>query len=171
MKEILSKVVASTVVCAAFYGVAFAESPRSTIGLEARVGQGISVGGGAGQAAWRLSPTTVSAIAEIAIREQPWTTAYGGIVWEGGRRASVGGTLGIRVLPFGAGLRLGGGALVILAPNTALGMTASVGRCWGEDVKFCSDIEGAVFPWGTDVPEDRVAGQIQIVMGVAFEAD
>ena len=142
----------------------------SVVGVEARVGHGVSVGGGVGGSVWGASPVTVSVLAEMAVRQQPRTAVFGGLVWEGVQRASVGGTGGVRLRPFANGLRLSAAAIALLAPNTAYGVTTGVGYCWGRGIKICGDLEGAMFPWGSDIPKDRVAGQIQMVLGVFFDA-
>ena len=62
------------------------------------------------------------------------------------------------------------GGLAIMTPVTAVGPTVSVGRCWrSEAPQLCVDAEGVLFVAGGDLPERRIAAQIQIVVGVRFD--
>lgn len=56
-------------------------------------------------------------------------------------------------------------------PFTAYGVTAGVGRCLGVSggMGVCTDLEATVFAFGSDVPQGRVATQVQAVLGVAFD--
>ncbi len=138
---------------------------------EVRAGAGLAVGGGAGQSQWRQSPVTVGALADFAILTEPWTTLYGGAIVEGGDRVTAGITGGVRLWPgHGAGGRLAAGGVAILVPFQLLGGQTALGYCMGGSMRVCGDIEATVFFAGNDLPDDRVAGQLQLVLGVGFSA-
>lgn len=138
---------------------------------EARIGQGVAVGGGSGESTWRLSPLSVSALASLAIESQPRVSVYGGLLFEGNKRAAIGATLGFRLHPQAGANRVAVAATVIGLPFTAYGVTAGLGRCHGVSggMGVCTDLEATVFALGSDIPEERIATQVQAVLGVAFD--
>ncbi len=144
---------------------------RPLVLAEGRVGAGVALGGGAGGQVWRAAPVTVGALAEVAVRSQPWTSLYGVALVETGHRVGVGCGGGIRVRPGSGELRLAVGARTLFAPYTLLGVSAGIGSCRNVlGVQVCGDIEGNAFFFGSDLPEDRVATQLQLVLGLAFDA-
>lgn len=147
------------------------ESPPLTQ-LEARVGYGLAFGGGAGQSVTRASPVTMTALVDHAILEEPWTSLFGGVVVEGGGRGAAGVMLGARVRPDRGWIRIAGGAVAMLVPATLYGPVASIGGCRNvaSSLAICVDLESALFVGGTDLPDQRVAGQTQLVVGAAFDA-
>lgn len=140
--------------------------------LEARVGYGLAFGGGSGGSSQRLSPITLTALVDHAVVAEPWTSIYGGVVAEGYGRGSAGVQVGARVRPAGGRLRLAGGAQGLLVPATLFGPLSSVGMCLPVTGSFnlCADIEAVLFVTGSDLPDERVAGQAQLVLGLAFDA-
>lgn len=140
--------------------------------LEARVGYGLAFGGGSGGLTQRQSPLTLSALVDHAVVAEPWTSIYGGIVAEGYGRGSAGLQVGMRVRPAAGRLRLAGGAQALLVPATLFGPLSSVGTCLPVTGSFnlCGDVEAVLFVAGTDLPDERVAGQVQLVLGLAFDA-
>lgn len=140
--------------------------------IEARVGYGLAFGGGSGGSSQRLSPITLTALVNHAIVAEPWTSVFGGIVAEGYGRGSAGLQVGARVRPARGRLRLAGGAQGLLVPATLFGPLSSVGACLPVvgSLNMCADIEAVLFVVGTDLPDERVAGQVQLVLGLAFDA-
>lgn len=144
----------------------------SLLGVEARVGQGLAMGGGPGNSTMRLSPLWMGVLVDYAINEQPWTTAWGAIYVEGDDRGGVGLSAGLRVYPGRGDVRAGLGVTGVIAPYTIVGPMASLGRCWsvGETFALCGDVEAAAFVFGNDLPDGRIASQIQGLLGVRFDA-
>jgi len=140
--------------------------------LEARVGYGIAFGGGAGGSVQRYSPLTITALVDHAIIVEPWTSFFGGVVVEGHGRGNAGVILGARVRPGRGRVRIAGGGIGMLVPATLFGPLASVGLCLPMlgALNVCGDGELALFVSGNDLPEDRIAGQAQFVLGVSFDA-
>ncbi len=140
--------------------------------LEARVGYGLAFGGGSGGSSQRLSPLTLTALVDHAVVADPWTSVFGGIVAEGYGRGSAGVQVGARVRPARGRLRIAGGAQALLVPATLFGPLASVGGCLPVTGPFnlCADIEAVLFAAGSDLPDERIAGQAQLVVGLAFDA-
>jgi hypothetical protein len=147
------------------------QDPPLTV-LEARVGYGIAFGGGSGSSSQRLSPITLTALIDHAVVVEPWTSLFAGVVAEGYGRGSAGVLAGARVRPGRGRMRLAGGAQALLVPSSLFGPLASVGGCLHVTGSFhlCADIEATLFVAGTDLPDDRVAGQGQLVLGMAFDA-
>jgi hypothetical protein len=148
------------------------ESDPPLTTLEARVGYGVAFGGGAGTSIERLSPLTFTALVDHAVVVDPWTSIFGGVVAEGYGRGAAGVLAGARVRPGRGRLRIAGGAEVILVPSTLAGPLASVGVCLpvAGVLSLCIDAEATLFVAGTDLPDERIAGQAQLVLGVAFDA-
>ncbi len=145
---------------------------RAPLGMaEARIGQGLALGGGSGESTWRLSPLSISALASYAVNTEPWISVYGGLVFEGRSRAAIGGTLGFRINPQAGRNRVAVAAVVMGLPFSAYGASVGLGRCIGVDggMGFCTDLEATVFALGSDIPQERIATQVQAVLGVAFD--
>ncbi|HKE19411.1 MAG TPA: hypothetical protein VKB80_31255 [Kofleriaceae bacterium] len=140
--------------------------------LEGRVGYGLAFGGGSGASSQRASGVTMTALVDQAVIEAPWTSIFGGIVAEGYGHGAAGVLVGARVRPSRGRLRIAGGAVGLLVPRTLFGPLASVGGCLPIDGAFgiCLDLEAQLFVTGTDLPDERVAGQAQAVLGIAFDA-
>lgn len=157
------------VLAAAIPTAAAADPP--ILSVEPRVGRGISLGGGAGEGHVRISPMTVGVLVEYALRADPWIAAYGGPYAEVLDRGAIGVSGGVRLHPGDGWARFGLGGVGVLAPYTLAGVTASVGarvRLLGS-IPVSFDVEGAAFFVGSDLPEGRVAGQIQLVVGFPLE--
>ena len=145
---------------------------QAPLGLaEARVGQGFALGGGSGESTVRLSPLSISALASYAINAEPWVSVFGGLVFEGRNRAAIGGQLGLRLNPGAGRNRVSVSAVAMGLPFSAFGATVGLGRCIGVEggMGFCTDLEATVFGLGSDIPEGRIATQVQAVLGVAFD--
>ncbi len=145
---------------------------QAPLGLaEARIGQGLALGGGSGESTWRLSPLSVSALATYATNTDPWVSVYGGLVFEGRNRAAIGGLLGLRLNPGAGRNRVSVAGVAMGLPFSAYGATVGLGRCIGVEggMGFCTDLEATVFGLGSDIPEGRIATQVQAVLGVAFD--
>lgn len=140
--------------------------------VEARVGYGLAFGGGPGQSVTRTSPVTMTALVDHAVVEEPWTSLYGGVVVEGGGRGAAGAMIGMRIRPGRGWLRIAGAAVAMVVPATLYGPVASIGGCYavGGPIAVCLDLESALFIGGSDLPDQRVAGQTQLVLGAAFDA-
>ena len=117
-------------------------------------------------------PVTLWALAEYAFQSEPWTSLYGALIVEGRDRAALGMAGGVRVRPTEGQLRLGAGGVVIAAPLSIFGASASLGSCYdlSSSSHLCLDLEGTMFFAGSDLPDERVATQLQLVIGVAFDA-
>ncbi len=151
------------------------EKPQASplVGVELRAGGGISVGGGAGAAAFRYSPVDVGALVEVAVMEMPRVAAWASIYYEGLGRSAFGLAGGARLYPMKHGpLRLSAGLTGTVAPYTIGGIEVGGGACLTAAVKFrlCADLLGTVFFLGNDLPTDRVVGQLQLVLAVGFNA-
>jgi hypothetical protein len=70
------------VVLAVSSGPARADPEPPLFAVEADLGQGLAMGGGAGNAAYKLSPLTVGVLAERAVQAEPWATLVGGFFVE-----------------------------------------------------------------------------------------
>lgn len=142
------------------------------IALEGRVGYGMAFGGGAGVSVERWSPVTLSGLVETAVWSDPWASIFAGVAVEGHGRGAAGAIGGLRVRPTRTQLRLSGGLAAMFFPETAAGPMASGGTCWslGAALNLCGDVEATMYVIGSDIPDHRVAGQIQLVVGVGFDA-
>ncbi|HTE55987.1 MAG TPA: hypothetical protein VK698_34275 [Kofleriaceae bacterium] len=145
---------------------------RPIIALEGRIGYGMAFGGGAGVSVERWSPVTFSALVDHAVVTDPWTSVFVGVAVEGHGRGAAGAIAGLRVRPTSSQLRLAGGGALMVFPATAFGPLASVGTCiaMATALDVCGDLEATVFVVGSDIPDERIAGQIQLVIGVGFDA-
>jgi hypothetical protein len=151
---------------------AAAEDEPPLWAAEARFGQGLSMGGGAGTSTYRLSPLTLAVLAERAIRTEPWTTLVGGFFVEAQGRAAVGLRGEFRIRPGGRFIsRAGAGVVTMIAPYTLVGLSAMTGHCHGlaSGMQACGDLEGVVFAFGSDLPEGRIAAQLNLVLGIRFD--
>ena len=140
--------------------------------VELSFGKGVEMGGGGEMTTTRGGPLTVSATVAIAIRDEPWLNAYGGMVAELIDRNAVGAAAGIQLPVHGTPLRLSGGATYMFSPFTLWGASAAVGGCARKlgQLKLCGDVELTAFFAGTDLAEGRTITQVQVKLGVAFDA-
>lgn len=161
-------------------GVAVAEPskevhdpPPPLWSVELRFGKGVEMGGGGEMTTTRSAPLTVSAIVAVAVRDEPWINAYGGMVAELIDRNAVGAVAGLQVPVRGTPIRLSGGATYMFSPFTLWGASAAVGGCargkLGQ-LRLCGDLELTSFFAGTDLAEGRTVTQVQARLGVAFDA-
>jgi hypothetical protein len=160
--------VAAAGVLVAAPGHAFAKDPP-LVGAEAHVAHGITQAGGGGSGTWRESTYLVGVTVDVAVIEEPWTSLYGSLQFEGFDRAAVGGFFGARVRPGRGAMRLSAGAGGMLVPYSALGVTAAGGMCRQKAPQLCLDLEGVFFFAGSDIPDGRVASQFLLKLGVAFD--
>jgi hypothetical protein len=139
--------------------------------VEARVGYGLAFGGGSGTSSQRASGMTFTALIDQAVVEEPWTSVFGGVVAEGYGRGSAGVIVGGRVRPARGRLRIAGGMEALFVPRTLYGPLASVGTCLqvGGALGVCLDLDATLFIGGSDLPDERIAGQVQLVLGIAFD--
>jgi len=141
------------------------------ITVEARMTEGLAVGGGQGRSVWRLAPYTIGAFAEVATVEEPWTTLYAGGYFEGGDRAAAGAALGARVRPGRGPLRFGAGVTGTVVPYTIGGATAAGAYCLEAlGPQACLEAELVIFLVGDDLPDDGAAAQLQLGLEVGFDA-
>lgn len=154
-----------------------AEEPKGAatplVGVELRVGGGLSAGGGSGASALRYSPIDVGALVEVALMDMPRVAAWGAIYYEGLGRSAFGLAGGARLYPMKRGpVRLSLGVTGTVAPYTIGGALVAGGACLtvGGRFRFCADLEGTVFVLGNDLPADRVVGQLQLVLAVGWNA-
>lgn len=139
---------------------------------ELRVGYGVAVRGGDAMSSTALSPLTLTAIGAVAVREQPAAAAFGGIVVEALERTSVGATAGLRVRPGDAAIRLAAGGTWMFAPATLWGASASAGTCHAvaRGIGLCADLVINAYFAGTAVGPDETITEVQLGIGVAFDA-
>jgi hypothetical protein len=139
---------------------------------EAQVSGGLALGGGSGGGATlRPAPVDVAVLAELTVAAEPWITVFGKVFYEGLGRAAVGLGGGFRLRPHGGPLRLGLGAVGTVSPYTIGGFSASIGACRPlRSMRLCADVEGVAFFLGSDLPDQRVAGQAMLVGSVGFDA-
>ncbi len=141
--------------------------------IELRFGKGIEMGGSGEMTTTRGTPLNVSAIVAIAINEQPWINAYGGMSAELVDRNAVGAVAGVQVPVRGTPLRVSAGGTYMFSPFTLWGAAAAVGGCargtFGQ-LSICGDVEMTAFFAGTDLAEGKMVTQLQVRLGVAFDA-
>ena len=143
--------------------------------VEGRVGGGLAVGGGTGgKSVTRGTPMTIGFLAELTLHDRPWTTAYVGAFGEFIDRVGLGLMGGVRLRPTAGGLRLGAGAIATVVPYTLFGVSVEAGYCWKVNkkgrIRICGDAQGVVYFVGGDLPDGRVAGQLNALLGVNFDA-
>jgi hypothetical protein len=141
--------------------------------IELRFGKGIEMGGSGEMTTTRGTPLNVSAIVAIAINESPWINAYGGMSAEIVDRNAVGAVAGVQLPVRGTGIRVSAGGTYMFSPFTLWGASAAVGGCtrgkFGQ-LGLCGDVELTSFFAGTDLADGKMVTQIQVRMGVTFDA-
>ena len=152
-------------------GAPAAASPDSLVAIEARAGLGVEVGGAAGAMVVRPSAVTIGGRVAYAINEEPNAWAWVGGQTETGGRGSSGLLAGMRLLP-GGHLHLDGGALWVVRPYSLFGAVATAGVCTKSkaSIHYCGDVEATFLFGGTDLPGGREVTQVQLVLGVRFDA-
>lgn len=144
--------------------------PLALVAVEGRMGAGIAMGGGQGGSTLKRAPFRAGALLERAILDMPWTSVTAGLIVETGDRMSVAGQVGLRVATE-TGVRVGAHLTGLIEPFSLYGGGASLGRCVRtlERTSLCLDVELSVFVAGSDLPDQRVAGQLQVVIGARFD--
>jgi len=140
--------------------------------LELHAGYGLTFGGGGNEVRWRTTPLTLTAIAAIAVAEDPAIAGYGGLIVETLDRNAAGAVFGVELHPHGSRLHFAGGGSYLVAPYTLWAATASAGACVHTSpvVGLCGDVQLTAFIAGSDLPDGVAATQIQAVLGVVFDA-
>lgn len=147
-----------------------ADEPLAQVELHA--GYGIAVGGNGDQMSRRPTPLTLSALIAIAVNDAPPLSGYGGLVVETLDRNAAGAAFGVEFHPRGTKLHLAGGGEYIAAPYTLWGATASAGACFhtGRTAALCGDVQLTAFIGGSDLPDGVATTQVQLVVGMVFDA-
>ena len=140
--------------------------------VELHAGYGVSVGGSGDRMSQRTTPLTLTAIAAIAVNDDPPLAGYGGLVVETLDRNAAGVVFGVELHPHGSRLHLAGGGSYLVAPYTLWGATASAGACFHavRAVALCGDVQLTAFIAGSDLPDGATATQAQLVLGMVFDA-
>jgi hypothetical protein len=163
--------VAALLVCARAHAD---RRPRpALLSVEAQAGGGVAMGAGtAGPTVWRVAPVTLSLVLDYAIIAKPWVSVFGGVRGETLGRAGVGAIAGLRVRPTRGPLRIGAGLVTILFPYSITGIAAHIGACpkLGRSFRACVDGEVTAYLFGGDLPPGRVATQLSLMVGAAFDA-
>ncbi len=132
---------------------------------ELRLGGGVAHGGHETMATNRPAPLTVSAIAAIAVQDEPRVYGFGGIVAETLERTAIGTVAGGRLAVHDTPVRLSGGGVWMFAPKTLWGATASVGACSGSGMfAVCGDVQLTAYFAGTALAKDDAEVQLQFVI-------
>jgi hypothetical protein len=145
-----------------------ADPSPALVNAEAHIAHGIAQAGGGGASTWRESTFLIGATVDVAIIDEPWTSFWGSLEYEGFDRAAVGGFAGLRLRPGRGATRLSAGVGGMLLPYSALGATASAGACRSKSPRICMDLETMFFFAGSDIPDGRVASQFLFKLGIAF---
>jgi hypothetical protein len=147
-----------------------AHADPALVNAEVRMSYGLATGGGAGRASFRDSPLVLSASASLAIRDQPRTHGYAGIVVETLDRSGIGGEAGLMLFP-SERVRLRAGAKAMMEPYTLWGATVGGGYCFPTaGVRTCADVSADMFIGGTDLPAGGVVSQVLLGVAVVFDA-
>ncbi len=149
---------------------ATAAAEPALVSAEVRVSYGMATGGGSGRAVLRDSPLVVSASASMAIRDQPRTHGYAGIVVESLDRSGIGGEAGLMLVP-SERVRLRAGAIAMMEPYTLWGAAAGGGYCVPiAGIRTCGDLAASMFVGGTDLPAGGVVTQVMFGLAVVIDA-
>jgi hypothetical protein len=136
---------------------------------EVRISYGLATGGGSGRASFRDSPLVLAASGSMAIRDQPRTHGYAGIVVETLDRSGIGGEGGLMLMP-SERLRLRAGAIAIAEPYTLWGAAVGGGYCAAGTMRVCADVSANMFVGGTDLPDGGVVSQVLFGVAMVFDA-
>lgn len=139
---------------------------------ELRLGYGVALGGGGEMTSTRPTPLTISALGSFLLREDPALSAYGGLVVETLDRNSVGGLAGFKIRPGNTGTRLMAGGVAMSKPKTLWGASAGGGYCGhaSTGIAMCGDVMLTSFFAGTDLAPGHTVTQVQLELGVVFDA-
>jgi len=148
----------------------------SLFGLDLQLSAGLGLAGSHGHTAMRLAPETLRFTGEYAISEAPSVSIFGGLYAEGVDRFGLGLQVGARWHPLGwrHGMRLGASLVGMVVPYTLFGVTVEGGHCIKVEAKDrfrpCIDAQAVVFFVGNDLPKSGVAAQLNLLLGVHFNA-
>ncbi len=138
---------------------------------ELRMGYGVALGGGGGMTSARPTPLTLAATAAVAVVEEPAISSFGGLTVETLDRNSVGVVFGVRLAPRSSPVRLTAGGTWVFAPYTLWGATASGGLCRrSRGIGVCGDVQLTSYLAGTDLAAGHTVTQVQLVLGIVFDA-
>jgi hypothetical protein len=166
----ISALVLVVIACACARDVHAADAPSpALVNAEAHIAHGVAQAGGGGASSWRESTFLIGATVDVAVVEEPWTSLWASLEYEGFDRAAVGGFAGLRLRPGRGAMRLSAGLGGLLVPYSALGATASGGACRINSPRICMDLETMFFFAGSDIPDGRVASQFLLELGIAFD--
>jgi hypothetical protein len=113
-------------------------------------------------------PLLFSALGAVAINEDPYVYAVGGLVGEAIDRTAIGVTAGARLMVPNTPVRVTGAGVWMIAPKTLWGASAAAGACLGEGtLAICGDVQVTAYVAGTALPKDELELQVAFVLGVA----
>ncbi len=163
--------------CALLVGVPAGATERGSLfGVDLRLGGGLALGGVAGNTVMRMAPITLGLTGDVLLHEGPDVSLFGGLYVETVGRIGLGLQLGGRIKPFGSrhGMRIGASLVGMVVPYTLFGATLEGGHCIKVEKKDrfrpCVDLQAVVFFAGSDLPPVGVAGQVNVLAGVHFNA-
>lgn len=146
-------------------------SAQPLFAIETRVGGGVMFGSGRGDTVLRPSRVTLGLLGEVALRSDPWVTAYGEILMEALQTVGMGLRAGARIYPKMPQVRITVGAAAIVVPSTLFGASAAIGYCYRKKkFRTCFDVDTAFYFAGNDLPAKRLATQLQGQLSMAFDA-
>jgi hypothetical protein len=139
---------------------------------ELRLGYGLALSGNGQMTTARTTPLTIAAVGSYLLREDPALSAYGGLVVETLDRNSLGGLAGVKVAPAHSHLRLMAGGIALARPRTLWGTSASGGVCGraAPGIAMCGDVVLTGYFAGTDLAPGHTVTQVQLQLGVVFDA-
>ncbi|MFN0251430.1 MAG: hypothetical protein ACKV2T_31430 [Kofleriaceae bacterium] len=115
-----------------------------------------------------IGPLLFSALGAVAINEEPYVYAVGGLVGEAIDRTAIGVTAGARLMIPNTPVRVTGMGVWMVAPKTLWGATAAGGACFGKGtLAICGDVQVTAYVAGTALPKDELELQVALVLGVA----
>ena len=146
-------------------------SPDPLWQAEVHLGYGLAMSGSGTAMSKRATPLTLSALVDFAFNEEPRLFGYGGLVAELLDRAAIGGAFGVKYTPHGSRLHLAGGGVLLVAPDSLLGATASGGMCRRQraTLGLCGDVQVTAYFAGGDLAPGRAVTQIQLVLGAVLD--
>jgi hypothetical protein len=168
---LLRRVALATLACVAARPAAAAADPLWQ--AELHLGYGLAMSGSGTQMSRRPTPLTIAAIAAFAFNDDPPLSGYGGLVVETLDRNAVGSVFGVKLTPHGSRLHVTAGGAWIAEPYTLWGATASAGACAhaSHTLGVCGDVQLTSYFAGTDLADGHAVTQVQLVLGVVFDAN
>lgn len=138
---------------------------------EVRLGFGAEMGGSGSRMTTRSSPVTFEALASFAVQDDPRIMGFAGLIAEMYNRNSAGVTAGITYAPGGTNIRLSGGGIALVAPESLIGATASGGLCRKKrgPMRLCGDLQLTEYFAGGDLAAGHAVTQLQLVFGAVFD--